>query len=150
MIETFIAYAYYLRIHKNTQNLATTVQKNVTNKVTSLQNAPTPIVTKQQQPKDSLYKNGTYVGSVADAVYGNIQVQITITNGLLAKVNFLQYPNDQQTSIGINQFADPLLAQEAIQAQSAHVDIVSSATQSSQAFIQSLQAALTKAKFNGS
>jgi len=40
----------------------------------------------------------------------------------------------------------PSLKQEAIQTQSAQVDIVSGATQTSQAFIQSLASALTKAK----
>lgn len=39
-----------------------------------------------------------------------------------------------------------MLSQEAIQAQSANVDIISGATDSSQAFTVSLQSALNKAK----
>lgn len=92
------------------------------------------------------YKDGTYSGDPADAFYGIIQVQATISNGRITNVKFLQYPNDRSTSIAINSQADPILAQEAIQAQSANVDIVSGATQSSQAFIQSMQSALDKAK----
>lgn len=91
------------------------------------------------------YKDGTYVGDAADAFYGNIQVQVTITGGKITDVAFLQYPNDRSTSVFINSQAMPLLKQEAIQAQSAQVDGVSGATASSGAFIQSLQSALQKA-----
>ena len=61
-------------------------------------------------------------------------------------MKFLQAPNDRERSIAINSQADPMLAQEAIQAQSAQVDVVSGATDSSQAFVQSMQSALDKAK----
>ena len=107
------------------------------------QNTPTP--TTAPTPSSG-YKDGTYSGDVADAFYGNIQVQATINGGKITNIQFLQYPNDRGTSIMINQQADPLLAQEAVQAQSAQVDVVSGATDSSQAFVQSLQTALQKAK----
>ena len=94
----------------------------------------------------SSYKDGTYTGSSADAFYGTIQVQATIQRGKITDVQFVQYPNDRSESIQINQQADPLLAQEAIQAQSATVDIISGATDSSQAFMQSLSSALSQAK----
>jgi uncharacterized protein with FMN-binding domain len=58
----------------------------------------------------------------------------------------LLYPNDRRTSIRINATAVPDLQQEAIQAQSANVDIISGATLTSQAFVQSLQVALNSAK----
>jgi uncharacterized protein with FMN-binding domain len=92
------------------------------------------------------FKDGTYTGDPADAFYGMIQVQATISGGKITSVHFLQAPNDRGTSIEINQQADPILAQEAIQAQNANVDVVSGATDSSQAFVQSLQSALDKAK----
>ncbi|HTK06917.1 MAG TPA: FMN-binding protein [Ktedonobacteraceae bacterium] len=92
------------------------------------------------------YKDGTYTGSVEDAFYGNIQVKVVIQNGKITSVPFLQYPNDRSRSQLINSYADPQLSNEAIQAQSAHVDIVSGATDSSEAFIQSLSNALTQAK----
>ena len=91
------------------------------------------------------YKDGTYTGGVADAYYGNIQVQVTIANGKISDVTFLQYPNDNRTSHFINSQAMPLLKSEAIQAQSAQVDAVSGASQSSKAFRESLSSALTKA-----
>ncbi len=91
------------------------------------------------------YKNGTYTGSVADAFYGNIQVKVTIANGNISDVQFLQYPSDRSNSVRINTAAMPILKQEAIQVQTASVDIVSGATASSQAFQQSLGAALQQA-----
>jgi uncharacterized protein with FMN-binding domain len=97
-------------------------------------------------PKMGQYKNGTYIGSVQDAFYGNIQVQATISNGKISNVTFLQFPNDNRTSQFVNSQADPILSQEAIQAQSAQVDIVSGASASSQAFQASLADALSQAK----
>jgi uncharacterized protein with FMN-binding domain len=92
------------------------------------------------------YIDGSYTGSVADAYYGNVQVRATVAGGKLTKVTFLQYPNDRSTSVSINRQATPLLAQEAIQAQSAKVDGVSGASDTSAAFVQSLASALAKAK----
>jgi len=92
------------------------------------------------------YKDGTFNGSTADAYYGYIQVQATISSGKITDVQFLQYPSDRSRSVAINTVAMPNLKQEAIQAQSANVDIVSGATDSSQAFIQSLSSALSQAK----
>lgn len=105
------------------------------------ENSPTPA-----QAQRSGFKDGVYTGDAADAFYGNIQVQATITDGRISDIQFLQYPNDRERSLRINQQADPMLAQEAIQAQSAEVDIISGATDSSEAFKQSLQSALDKAK----
>ena len=92
------------------------------------------------------YKDGTYTGSSADAYYGNIQVQVSISGGKITDVQFLQSPGDNGTSRMINSQAMPLLKQEAIAAQSAQVDIVSGASDSSQAFQQSLASALQQAK----
>lgn len=94
----------------------------------------------------ALYKDGSYTGSVADAQWGYIQVKAIIQNGKITDVQFLQYPNDRNRSIDINNYADPQLRSEAIQAQSAQVDVVSGATDSSDAFIQSLSDALSQAK----
>lgn len=115
---------------------------------TTITNPPasttTPILT--QAPTQSGFKNGQFVGDVADAYFGNIQVQVAIQNGQISGVDFLQYPNDRGHSVMVNNYAMPILRQEAIQAQSANVDIVSGATDTSQAFIQSLASALAKAR----
>jgi uncharacterized protein with FMN-binding domain len=93
----------------------------------------------------SQYKDGTYTGSVNDAYYGNVQVSATISGGKITGVKFLQYPDTHSTSVAINQQAMPYLQQEAIQSQSSNVQLISGATFTSQAFQQSLQAALSQA-----
>ena len=98
------------------------------------------------QTPGSAYRNGSYTGSVADAQWGVVQVKAIITNGKITDVQFLQYPNDRNRSIEINSIADPQLTSEAIQAQSANVNIVTGATDSSDAFIQSLTDALSQAR----
>jgi len=92
------------------------------------------------------YKDGSYTGSVADAQWGVIQVKAVISGGKISDVQFLQYPNERERSVEINGYADPQLTQEAIQAQSAQVDIVTGATDTSEAFMQSLSDALTQAQ----
>ncbi len=92
------------------------------------------------------YRDGAYTGPVVDAYYGLMQIQAIIKGGKLSAIKVLQYPNDRRTSIFINRQALPMLRDEVINAQSANVNIVSGATLSSEAFIQSLGAAMTKAK----
>lgn len=115
--------------------------------ISSSQPPPTPKPKPQPAPpvNQRKYKNGNYIGSTADAFYGLVQVEAIIKNGQIADVQFLQYPNDRQHSVLINSQAMPYLKQEAISAQSANVDIVSGATATSQAFIQSLASALSQA-----
>ncbi len=93
----------------------------------------------------SQYRDGAYTGPVVNAYYGLMQIQAIIKGGRLASIRVLQYPNDRRTSVYINRQALPMLRDEVINAQSADVDIVSGATLSSEAFIQSLGAAMTRA-----
>jgi uncharacterized protein with FMN-binding domain len=111
------------------------------------QSAPTPstLGNNTQIHPLTAYKDGVYTGGMVDAFYGYIQVQVVINNKQITDVKFLRYPNDRQNSMMINMYAMPILKQEAIQAQSANVNIVSGATASSQAFIQSLNSALSSA-----
>lgn len=92
------------------------------------------------------YRDGSYTGVVADAYYGNMQVIAEISGGRITDVRFLQYPSDRRTSIEINSQAMPYLKEEAIQAQSANVDIVSGATASSIGFRETLASALAQAR----
>jgi uncharacterized protein with FMN-binding domain len=92
------------------------------------------------------YKNGTYTGAVADAFYGNLQVVAVIQGGQLTDVQFPTYPSDGGHTLQLSKSDLPILKQEAIAAQSANVNIVSGATQTSQAFEQSLASALAQAK----
>ncbi|MCA0008721.1 MULTISPECIES: FMN-binding protein [unclassified Mesorhizobium] len=92
-----------------------------------------------------IYADGVYTGPTADAYYGIIQIQALIQGGQLKALKVLKYPSDRRTSININRQALPMLRDEAISAQSANVDIISGATLTSRAFIQSLRGALKKA-----
>lgn len=56
------------------------------------------------------------------------------------------YPNHTDRSVVINQQAIPVLVQETLRAQSANVDFVSRATDTSEAFVSSLQSALVLVK----
>lgn len=94
----------------------------------------------------ALYRNGTYDGDSVNAYFGNVQVEAVVSGGKLADVKILDYPQDRSTSVRINNGALPQLVQEAIVSQSAQVDVVSGATQTSQGFAQSLASALAKAK----
>lgn len=106
--------------------------------------APPPVTPTPTATSGGL-ADGSYTGTVADAQWGYIQVKAVISQGKLTDVQFLQYPNDRSRSVYINSIADPELRTEAIQAQSAQVDIITGATDSSEAFIQSLSDALSQA-----
>ncbi len=110
---------------------------------TAMPTAPPPTPT--TAVKRGQYRDGSYIGDTFDAFYGNIQVQAVVSGGRLTDVKILQYPNDRRTSVAINSQALPMLQQEAIQAQSANVDIISGASDTSSAFVQSLGTALKKA-----
>jgi len=105
-----------------------------------------PVAPTALQPTQATgYKNGTFTGPVTDAYYGMVQVQVVIQNGKITDVKFLDYPHDRRTSQEINAQAMPWLTQEAIQAQSANINLISGATLTSEAFANSLQAALSLA-----
>ena len=133
-------------------NVVAVLPNNSTNSSSSGRGSSTSVVpatpgtTNTPGTPGSLYKDGSYTGSVADAQWGYIQVKAIISNGKITDVQFLQYPNERDRSIMINSYADPQLTSEAIAAQSANVDIVTGATDTSQAFIQSLSDALSQAK----
>ena len=106
-----------------------------------------PVTTPPPAPAPTgAFKDGTYKGNVANAYYGMLQVSAVIVGGKLTNVKFLQYPNESGETAKINQRAMPKLTQEAIAAQSAKVDNISGATQTVDAFKESLQNALTQAK----
>jgi uncharacterized protein with FMN-binding domain len=66
----------------------------------------------------------------------------------IAKITVPVYPDHSGRSLYINNTALPWLIQEALQAQSANVQMISGATYSSEAFVTSLQGALALASFH--
>lgn len=150
LVFAFIAYAVHLQNdHESTAPVVAPAISNNSapspvDQTSGSQNAPQP--TPATIPASSQYKDGRYTGNIADAYYGNVQIQTTISGGKITDVEFLDYPHDRGTSIEINSQAMPYLKQEAIQAQNANVDIISGATQTSLAFRESFQSALDKAR----
>lgn len=88
----------------------------------------------------TLVVNGTLVSTR----YGDVQVQITVSAGRIAKATTIAYPTGGQSS-EINAVAVPILQQETLAAQNAHIDAVSGATYTSEGYRSSLQAALDAA-----
>ena len=85
---------------------------------------------------------GTYTGPVAETPYGPVQVAVAEQGGKIVDVKALQLPTEHVLSREISEQVAPMLRSEALQAQSAEINVVSGATFTSQAFATSLQAAL--------
>lgn len=126
---------------QNSKIVAVVPTTPIVNIVNNRQPTPTPI-----PKKTGIYNDGEYLGNSTDAYYGYVQVKVVITNSRLTDVVFLDYPRDRGTSIKINNYAMPILRQEAIAAQSANVNAVSGASATSPAFVESLTSALNQAR----
>ncbi|MCU1466226.1 MAG: FMN-binding domain protein [Actinomycetia bacterium] len=87
----------------------------------------------------------TITGTAVDNQYGTVQVQVTLHGTQITDIVAVQMPNSHQRSIEISQGAEPILRQEALQSQSAQIDIVSGASFTSQSYAESLQGALDQA-----
>ena len=100
-----------------------------------------------------------FTGSVASVDrWGSLQVTIVVRKTTtiigtkkkvtrkITAVSVPTYPNHTDRSIYINQTALPILKAETLRAQSANINMVSGATDSSDAFAQSLQSAILKAR----
>lgn len=90
-------------------------------------------------------KDGTFDGAVVDVGYGPVQVRIQVAGGKVAAADAIQHPSGDRRSDRINTYAIPVLNQEAVQAQSASINMVSGATYTSQGYLSSLQSALDQA-----
>lgn|SRR5487761_301100 len=86
-------------------------------------------------------KSGTFTGPSESTQYGNVQVQITVSNGKITNAN----GSLPQGGDSIAQNALPQLNQEVLTAQSANIQAVSGATYTSQGYIGSLQQAVNEA-----
>jgi uncharacterized protein with FMN-binding domain len=87
----------------------------------------------------------TVDGPVASNEYGDVQVRVTLKGSQIVDVQALQLPHDRSRSARISDAAGPILRTEALQAQSAQIDLVSGATYTSESYAESLQGALDKA-----
>jgi uncharacterized protein with FMN-binding domain len=75
--------------------------------------------------------------------YGVVQTTISVTRGRITNVS-ITAPKDNSVSSNINSQAIGYLRSETLNAQSANISAISGATATSQAYVQSLQAALAQ------
>jgi uncharacterized protein with FMN-binding domain len=86
-----------------------------------------------------------YTGKAYSAhQWGTVQVRIRVSGGRIVNVGAV-YPNHKPRSIKINTRAIPILKREVLKAQSANVQYVSGASDTSGAYKRSLQSAISKA-----
>jgi uncharacterized protein with FMN-binding domain len=105
---------------------------------------PTPTPTKTATPTPTVKTaSGTFTGPVVNVNYGNVQVEITVSNGKITDVRALQAPsgrNDRYTN-----YALPLLKQQTLAAQSTSIQGASGASYTTYGWRKSLQGAMAKA-----
>lgn len=90
--------------------------------------------------------DGTYTGDAVSTRYGDVQVQITVSGGVVSDVQVPVYPDNERRDVEINSRAIPVLVSETLSAQSAQVNMVSGATYTSRGYVSSLQSALDRAQ----
>ena len=88
-------------------------------------------------------KSGTFTGPSVYVNYGNVQVQITVVNGVITDAKAVVAPrgkNDRYTNMAV-----PILKQQTLAAQSANIKGASGASYTSYGWFKSLQGALADA-----
>ncbi len=125
-------------IPNQTQSATPTVTKTqaATPATTPTKAAPAPTPTVKAV-------SGNFVGPVANTRYGNVQVEITVTNGKITNAKALQAPtgkNDRYSN-----FAIPVLKQQTLEAQSTDIQGASGASYTTYGWRLSLQGAMVKA-----
>jgi len=86
--------------------------------------------------------SGAVTGQAVQIPWGNVQVQVSFDGKKITDVQAVQMPSSDGHSMMIAQMVQQTVSQEVVQAQSAHVDMVSGATYTSTAYLQSVQSAL--------
>ncbi|MBK3573782.1 FMN-binding protein [Streptomyces sp. MBT65] len=103
---------------------------------------PTPTATSSSSSSSSSSTPSTsskkvVQGTAINTDKGTVQVQVTFEGDKISAVSMLQQPNHPQTTAAV-----PVLIEETLKAQSSKIDTVSGATITSDAYVQSLQAAI--------
>ena len=108
--------------------------------VTNTTLAPSPVISVEGS---GVCDGDVVTGPTAVFKWGSLQLQASFTKkNVLCNVTILNYPNDKDKSASINQSALPVYNQEAIEAGSAQIAVVSGATDSWRAYTAGLQAIL--------
>jgi len=90
---------------------------------------------------------GTVTGPVVNYGYGELATRVAISGGRITAVSVPVLKVAEQFSQELADRSIPVLRHEVLAAQSAHIQAVSGATYTSEAYAESVQAALDKARF---
>jgi uncharacterized protein with FMN-binding domain len=85
-------------------------------------------------------------GPALTTPFSVIQVKATLTGSKLTGVETVALAGDGAYTNALNSRAEPILREEALQAGSADIDVVSGATSTSMIWIESLEAAIDEAR----
>ncbi|MEV6623267.1 FMN-binding protein [Amycolatopsis sp. NPDC051106] len=99
--------------------------------------APPDSTSPTQSTPDSANATVTTQGSAESSNYGTVQVEVTFTGARMVAVTLLQAPDDGRALTAL-----PRLQQEAMKAQSADIDTITGATETSESYKTSLRAAI--------
>jgi uncharacterized protein with FMN-binding domain len=89
--------------------------------------------------------DGDYVSDRHQLEWGDLRVKISVHGGQITGVQILQYPDHRSHSLDLSLMAGPTLESEVIKTQRAQVDAVSSATDTSYAFQDTIADVIVKA-----
>ena len=93
-------------------------------------------------------KDGTYTSVASPNAYGEIQLQVKVEGGKITTITTVKAPTHGRSQ-SVNAQAIPELTDRAISAQSSDIQFVSGATETSTAFVNSLQDAINQAQNAG-
>jgi uncharacterized protein with FMN-binding domain len=94
----------------------------------------------------SQMQDGTFLGSSQSFEWGNIQVQIEVKANKIVDVTTVKYPDDSPRSVMVNKKALPKLEKQTKKNQSAKLTNITGATETSEEFMNSLQAAINTSR----
>ena len=96
-------------------------------------------------PAGTHLEDGDYESDRVQFEWGDLRTRIVVTGGKITTVQIMTYPDHRSQSLYLIQLADPILTSEVIKTQQSKVDVVSSATNTSIAFQDSVAGAIIKA-----
>lgn len=97
-----------------------------------------PPATAIAMPKGSHVEDGEYTSQEWESGFGTVKVKVQIKDGRFTHLDYLLVPDERQRSEEISRMAKPLLIHEIIHDQKADVNIITTATYISFAFMDAM------------
>ena len=115
--------------------------------------APKRVVSNVPEPRRVSVRRATVTGPVRTGTgqiittpFSVIQVRVSLTGRQLTRVETVELSGNGPRTEAINAYAEPILREEALEAGSAKIDVVSGATYTSESYRDSLQSAIDAAR----